>query len=256
MCRFQKISNCKSPVPYADEIVDPGLWGPKSFQISLHLNSNGNGQKQDVIAMPCTNQVILTVYKSVCIVSLYFLCTMPLKSPIVKLKCFPMADAEKSQVLWIVFPLVTFGRERGHHNSEFYRSSSSTSRKGIKRNKDSLFLRLVGRRAWSSALWGKNFLEILCITTIMAPPMSSMVYKIPTMMPNTVQAIFLKSCHCLHFRRGRGISVGVAGLIHRATAYHTGGGCALIVFTSIAFATWVFASSNFFVLFENWERNG
>lgn len=48
----------------------------------------------------------------------------------------------------------------------------------------------------------------------MAPPMSSMVYKIPTMMPNTVQAIFLKSCHCLHFRRGRGISVGVAGLIH------------------------------------------
>lgn len=38
----------------------------------------------------------------------------------------------------------------------------------------------------------------------MAPPMLSMVYKIAAMMPNTVQAVFLKSCLCLHFRRGRG----------------------------------------------------
>lgn len=60
MWGFQKISNCKSPVPYVDEIVDPGLWGPKHFQIPLHLNSNGNGQNQDVIAVPNTNRVILT----------------------------------------------------------------------------------------------------------------------------------------------------------------------------------------------------
>lgn len=32
--------------------------------------------------------------------------------------------------------------------------------------------------------------------------MLSMVYKISTMMPNTVQAIFLRSCHCLYFQGG------------------------------------------------------